>query len=120
MKNRAFFCKHIVELTGFETQQRMELWVTDDVDFDIAAQKRLTQVMASLQPGASQWIGKVLSIEGYPVLRTSESSRGAAKMVFSEELVSIEDVPADAARFRPPSDYEKKPFNLLTMMPGGH
>lgn len=112
--------KHIVEMNGFERQQRMELWVTDDVGFDVAAKKRLTLILASLQPGASQWIGKVLAIEGYPVLRTTEASRGGMKVEVREELVSVETVASDEARFRPPGDYEQKPFNLLTMMPSSN
>jgi len=111
--------KYEVASSNAALQMAITLWVTQDVDFDLAAYRRMSLALAGLQPAGSEWMKKVLAIDGFPVLKEVVVSVLGQRMTTREELVSIEEKPAPAGHYLPPSGYAPEPFDLTGAFPDG-
>lgn len=110
--------RYDVLLEGAGLTRTLELWVAPTMPFDVAEFKRLTLEAAGIQPAAGEWIGKILAIDGFAVLRESHAKVGEFEHRSSQELVSVEQVDADPASFVPPAGYTERPMDLRSMQPG--
>ncbi len=98
---------------GFTMEQ--VIWASSEVGMDASLYNDLTEALARLQPGGGEWVEKLNSIEGFPVLRETTMNLGPETSVKTHErLLSVEEKDAPEGIFAPPADYEEKEFN-----PGG-
>jgi hypothetical protein len=93
-------------------QMTIELWTTTALEIDIEAYKRMTLQMAEVQAMGSDWVKKILEIEGFPVLREMTVAMGEYEMVTREELFSVETREAPEGNYLPPPDYEPEPLDF--------
>ena len=104
--------KYHVDLSNPTIKVSTDMWVSRDVGVDINALRQLQLSVASLQPGALDWVKKLQEIDGFPVLQESSLNFGTPKDATTrEELISVEkgkEPPANT--FVPPAGYTLKPF----------
>ena len=112
--------KYHVELSNPTIKVVTDMWVSKDVGVDMNTLRQMQLNMASLQPGALDWVKKMQQIDGFPVRQESKISYGAPKDTKSvEELVSVEKKDPPAHTFAPPAGYTQKPFaNPAAQVPG--
>lgn len=114
------------EINGWSTQRyditlssamgmniKMTNWVTEDIKMDLNYYRDLARAMSSLQPGAQEWVEKLLEIEGVTVLQETDASMMGNSFGSREELIKVEEAEAPAGTYGVPSDYEKKDFNPM-------
>jgi hypothetical protein len=103
--------KYHVELTNPTIKVTTDMWVSKDVGVDMNVLRQMQLSMASLQPGALDWVKKMQQIDGFPVRQESSLNFGAPKDTKTrEELVSVEKKEPPANTFAPPTGYTQKPF----------
>jgi hypothetical protein len=102
---------------GLESDQ--ELWMTEDVPFDVNGYKQMTEALFSMQPLGADWKKEVLAIEGFPVLQETTVRMMGNEFKAREELISIEEKDAPAGTYAPPPDYTMKPFDFMAGFGGG-
>lgn len=88
------------------------MWVSPEVE-PYRALNQLASHLLALQPGTAKWAQKLEKIEGYPVMQESEVDAVGARFKTREELVSVQDQPAPAGTFEPPSGYKAELFDPL-------
>jgi len=88
-----------LDLVGEATE--VVLWISDEVDVDLAAYKAFIKATAA-QPGSS-WMLKFIEIDGFPVRQ--EVRMGA--ILSWQQLVSVSDEPAPKGTYEPPAGYTK-------------
>jgi len=105
--------KYLIEMKHPEgLQMHAEYWTTEQIDLDISQYKALILEIASLQPGVSHWMKKILEIRGFPVKRVTTIEMMGHQVVSREELSAVETRPAPDGHYRPPADYEATPLDL--------
>lgn len=112
--------KYHVELSNPTMKASTDMWVSKDVGVDMNVLRQMQLNMASLQPGALDWVKKMQQIDGFPVRQESSLNMGAPKDTKTrEELVSVEKKEPPANTFAPPAGYTQKPFvNPGSQVPG--
>lgn len=90
-----------------------EVWVTEDVDVDLASFKEMTRAMASLQPGATAAAEELLKIDGVPVLMESEITAMGGSTSSREELISAETRDAPAGTYEVPEGFTEQEWNPM-------
>jgi hypothetical protein len=112
--------KYHVELKNPTIRVVTDMWVSKDVGVDTNVLRQMQLSMASLQPGALDWVKKMQEIDGFPVRQESTISFGAPRDTKTrEELVSVEKKDPPANTFAPPAGYTQKPFaNPAAQVPG--
>lgn len=95
------------------------VWVTNDVDVDLATFKEMMRAMASLQPGAGAAAEELLKIDGVPVLMESAISGMGGSTTSREELVSAETQAAPAGTYEIPEGYTEEEWNPMAQAQGG-
>ena len=96
----------------------LDIWVSKDTGLDVETYKSAFRQMASMQPSGTDWIGEVLKIEGFPVLRETTVRMAGSEMTTREELVGIESKDAPKGHYEPPTGYAEEPFDFMSAMPG--
>jgi hypothetical protein len=111
--------KHVAVLTSPDgTATRLTFWNAKNPGFDPAEYKTLMREVNALQPGSSEWIGELYdAFEGYPVRMLRAATTPAGELVWSEELVSVEEKTAPQGIWAPAADYTEVEFSLLSVAP---
>ena len=104
----------ITNTAGIEIEQK--LWMTDAIDIDASAYRKMALEMASIKPSMREIFGKLMEIEGYPVLQETTTRVMGNELSSREELISIVEQEAPAGTYAPPSDYEQRPFDPLAAL----
>jgi len=91
-----------------------QVWVTRDVDIDLASFKEMTRALASLQPGAAAAADELLKIDGVPVLTETEIKGMGGGTTQTEELVSAATQKAPAGTYEVPEGYTEQKFNPMS------
>lgn len=103
---------------GLELDQ--ELWMSEAVEFDVAAYKKMAEALFSMQPIGADWKKEILAIKGFPVLQETTVRMMGTEIKSREELVSVEEKEAPAGAYAPPPDYAVEPFDFMAGFgPGG-
>lgn len=89
-----------------------QVWVTKDVDVDLAAFKEMTRALASMQPGAAAAADELLKIDGVPVLAETEITGMGGGGKQTEELVSATTQKAPPGTYEVPEGYTEQPFTM--------
>lgn len=89
------------------------MWVSKAVGVDSAIYTKMAASLASLQPGAMDWVKKMEQIDGFPVLQESTVSMAGTSFKTREELLSVEDKAPTAGAYDPPAGYTKKAFDPM-------
>jgi hypothetical protein len=112
--------KYHVELSNPTMKASTDMWVSKDVGVDMNVLRQMQLNMASLQPGALDWVKKMQQIDGFPVRQESSLNMGTPKDTKTrEDLVSVEKKEPPANTFAPPAGYTLKPFiNPGSQVPG--
>ncbi len=98
----------------------LTLWMTDGIDVDQEAFKKLTQAMASLQPGGAGVADELLKLKGVPVLIETQVQMMGASTSSREELVSADsDATPPAGTYEVPEGYTETAFNPMGGGPPG-
>lgn len=110
--------RHVVKVRGDRgLDVELQLWTSEDVAVDVSAFKRLLLEVSGLQPASTEWIRKILAVEGFPVLKVTTVTYGDQSVTSREELVSVDEAAPPENAYRPPANYAEKPFDLLSAMP---
>lgn len=90
-----------------------DVWVTDDVDVDLASFKEMTRAIASLQPGGGAAAEELLKIDGVPVLMESRIQAMGGSTSSREELVSAETQAAPAGTYEVPTGFTEQAYDPM-------
>ncbi len=90
------------------------MWVSKAVGVDPRIYTKMASSLASLQPGAMDWVKKMEQIDGFPVLQESTVTMMGTSFKTREELVSV-DKAATGGSYDPPAGYAKKAFDPMAM-----
>jgi hypothetical protein len=109
--------KYSIEVSGANVlKMTRELWMAEDVGFDVEAYKSMMKTMLTAQPIGSEWMNKFWDIKGFPV-RSESSVEVMGQVVHTkEELISVEEKQPAVGTYAPPADYTKEVFDFLKMM----
>jgi hypothetical protein len=88
------------------------LWVSKDVP-GYATLDKMLATKESLQPGAAAWVGELQKMDGFPVLQESTVDAVGAKFKTRDELIAVDDRPAPAGTFDPPTGYTLRPYQPI-------
>jgi hypothetical protein len=108
-----------IKMSSPMVEMTSQVWVTKDVGFDIASFTRMGEQIMSMQPGMAGIAEELRKIDGFQVRQenvTTMTMGGNAEVRSSEEVVSVEDLPAPAGTYDPPAGYEKRSFDFQSMM----
>lgn len=94
------------------------MWNTDAIEVDISAYEKLTETLASMQPGGD-WVTELTGVPGYTVKQEIHVDYAGQSLKNVEEVVKIETADAPAGTYSAPEGYEEKPFNPMEAMAGG-
>jgi hypothetical protein len=111
--------KYEMKLSSQMMDMEQELWLTKDVDFDVAAYQAMASQMMKLQPGFAEMAKEMEKLDGVAVLTESRMKMMGSEMTMSEKLVNVEEKAAPAGTYMPPAGYTAKPFDMMTMMQQG-
>ncbi len=98
-------------------------WVTKDIKLDLAAFKKMSNVMVELQPGMADAIHQLEKIDGFPVEEDTETQMAmgsSAKVTSHTRVVSVTNGTPPPGTYAPPAHAKAKPFNMMEMMRKGH
>lgn len=87
------------------------LWASEDVKVDPQPYVRLTKALATLQPGGDEWVSKLATIKGFPVLRDTTMDADQIHMQSEERLLSVQEKDAPEGTYGAPEGYTEQPFN---------
>lgn len=91
------------------------MWTAKETGVPRDAYDRLMTEIISLQPGAKDWMEKVLKeVDGVPVRQTTVSSFGGHEVKSSEEVVSVSEEKAPEGTYEPPAGYTEIPFDPMS------
>ena len=108
---------YVVDPTNPADSTRFGL--TKDVDLDIPAFTRMGEEVMRMQPGMEAIAEELRKIDGFQIRQenvTKMTMGGGGEVRSSEEVVSVEDLPAPAGTYEPPPDYQKRDFDFSSMM----
>jgi hypothetical protein len=108
--------KYTIHVSGGGMDMTVDQWMTNDVDFDVAAFKDLMEAVLSAQPLGTDWFKDVLRIEGYPVLAETSVRIMGEELKKRDELVSVEEKECPEGTYAPATDYEYEPFDFMQML----
>jgi len=111
-----------IKLSSPMLEMTSVVWVTKDVDFDIASFTSMGEQILRMQPGMAGIAEELRKIDGFQVRQdnvTKMTMGGNTEVRSSEEVVSVEDVPAPAGTYEPPADYQKRTLDFQSMMRHG-
>lgn len=97
------------------------MWATTDVAVDRDAYYDLFHQIISLQPGMTEVLKKIRSIDGFVVEEESVTTMpmaGNAEMRSVDTTVAVDAMDPPEDLYEPPSDYQVKEFDLLAAMRG--
>lgn len=94
------------------------MWNTDAIDVDMAAYERLTETLASMQPGGD-WVTELTGVPGYTIKQEINVDYAGQSLKNVEEVVKVETAEAPAGTYAAPEGYEEKAFNPMEAMTGG-
>lgn len=87
------------------------MWVSKDVGVDWATLAKMVSTMTALKPGSMDWVKKMETVQGYPVLQESTATMLEVPFKSSERLLSVEAREAPTGLYEPPVGYTLKPFD---------
>ncbi len=103
---------HLSNQVGMKVDSTV--WMTDQIEVDEAAFKKLTRAIASLQPGGASAVNELLKLEGVPVLIETQLQAMGGSTSSREELISAEpDATPPPGTYEVPEGYTEKPFNPM-------
>jgi hypothetical protein len=109
--------KYTIHVTGGGgMEMTVDQWMTNDVDFDVAAFKTLMSAVLSAQPMGAEWFKEVLAIKGYPVLAETTVKIMGEELKKRDELVSVEEKECPEGNYAPAGDYEYEPFDFMKIL----
>ncbi len=111
--------KYEMALTSQMMNMEQELWLTKDVEFDVAAYQAMASQMMKLQPGFAEMAEEMQKLDGVAITTQSRMKMMGSEMTMSEKVVNVEEKDAPAGTYQPPASYTGKPFDLMTMMQQG-
>ena len=111
--------KYELALTSQMMNMQQELWLTKDVEFDVSAYQAMAAQMMTLQPGFADMAEEMKKLDGVAVETRSTMKMMGSEMTMTEEVLSVDEKPAPAGTYEPPSDYTAKPFDMMSMMQQG-
>jgi len=114
--------RYNITMTSPMLEMTSAVWVTKDVDLDIPAFTRMGEEVMRMQPGMEAIAEELRKIDGFQIRQenvTKMTMGGGGEVRSSEEVVSVEDLPAPAGTYEPPPDYQKRDFNFSSMMRRG-
>lgn len=94
------------------------LWNTEAIEFDMAAYEKLTETLASMQPGGD-WVTELTGVPGYTIKQEINVDYAGQALKNTEEVVTIEAADAPEGTYAPPEGYAEKAFNPMEAMTGG-
>lgn len=85
----------------------VEIWLSEDVPPELESFKRLLHAYQGFDFIQADAVRQVLALPGFPVRQVARRSNRSGIARDEQTLVAIEEVPADAARYRPPEGYRE-------------
>lgn len=101
---------------GSSTQ---DMWVTKDIQLDMAAWRDMYGSMMSAVPFAGGIAAEMQKIDGFPVLIERSEKMMGSERKSNETVVSIEQQEPAAGLYDLPQGYTEKPFDPMGDMMGG-
>jgi hypothetical protein len=114
--------RYDVKLSSPMVEMTSVVWATKDVGFDIASFTRMGEQILRMQPGMDGIADELSKIDGFQVRQENTSKMmmgGNAEVKSSEEVVSVEDLPAPAGTYEPPAGYQQRDLDIQSMMRHG-
>jgi len=114
--------RYNVKMTSPMVEMTSVVWATKDVGFDLASFTRMGEEVMRMQPGMDSIADELRKIDGFQVRQenvTKMMMGGNAEVKSSEEVVSVENLPAPAGTYEPPAGYEKRDLDYQSMMRHG-
>ena len=108
--------KYVAVITDRQgSSTRLEMWATANPGFDVNAYKKLMREVHALQPNSAEWIEQLFAVvDGYPVRMLRTASMPDGELVWTEEMVSVEEKPAPQGTWTPAEGYSEVEFSLLS------
>ncbi len=113
--------RYDVVMTSKMATVKNTMWASTEVEIDREAYYSLFHQIISLQPGMTDVLAKITSIEGFVVEEESVTTMpmaGDASMRSVDITVSVDTLEPPEGIYEPPADYQVKEFDLLAAMQG--
>lgn len=98
-----------------------DFWMTRDFAVDLEPYLEIVRNRSALNPMNRGWIEEFLSRGGFPAEGTSTVSVGGGQRIVEQRLISVDEVPAEAARYQPPAGYapslDRPPLGVACVTP---
>jgi hypothetical protein len=104
--------KYLVTVTAMGMKMDIISWNSTDVDIDYPAYREFIKTSSALQP-RSDWMHKLASIEGYPVLQEMTMTIMGKSFGNRTQLESVSEKAAPAGTYEPPKDFTWKKFDPM-------
>jgi hypothetical protein len=92
------------------------MWVTQVAGYDPQAFNSMYVHLNSLQPGMADAVKEMSKIDGLVVEQQGVMTMMGNEVGTSERTISIDNMPAPAGTYDPPSNYTEKPFDFMERM----
>jgi hypothetical protein len=103
--------RYDVELTNaLGLAMSSTLWITGELEVDLAPFRRLSSVLASLQPGGAETMRPLAELPGFPVLLETTADMAGTVVRSEERLQSVERREPPAGLYEPPAGYAERAF----------
>ena len=120
------------EINGFPTKRsqilvasavgvtgEIDVWLTEKVDFDLAAMRKMTKDMTALAPpGIGDVFKKISELKGFPILQEITMSMMGQTIHSREEVISVTRKDAPKGIYDVPETYVETPYDPMAAMTG--
>jgi len=108
-----FSCeKYKIDISMAMMNMTMNSCVTKSVPVDFSRYKELVQAQSEMFPSMG-WMKELTKLEGFPVRSDTTTTMMGKTFGSWQEMQSVDDVPAPAGTYAPPSGYTEKEFNPM-------
>ncbi len=107
--------KYLVTVAAMGMKMDIISWNSTDVAIDYPSYREFIKTSSSLQPRAD-WMQKLASIDGYPVLQETTMTIMGKSFGTRTQLESVTEKAAPSGTYEPPAGFTEKKFDPMKSM----